>query len=84
MAGVRDEIADSLILEFRRTFPGLRGDREYQLVRELAAWRNLKPSVAELEAGGTSPAGRRDSLRSAVISSSWRRSSLRFARCLIG
>jgi hypothetical protein len=55
MATARDEISDSLLLEFRRTVPGLSEAAERQLVRKLAAWRSLKPSVAELEASGIGP-----------------------------
>jgi hypothetical protein len=58
MATARDEIADSLMLELRRTVPGLSEAAERQLVRKLAAWRSLKPSMAELEASGISPAHR--------------------------
>jgi hypothetical protein len=56
MAAARDEIADLLMLELRRTVPGLSEAAERQLVRKLAAWRSLKPSVAELEASGIGPA----------------------------
>jgi hypothetical protein len=55
MPTARDAISDSLLIEFRRTVPGLSEAAERQLVRKLAAWRSLKPSVAELEASGIGP-----------------------------
>jgi hypothetical protein len=53
--GTADEIAESLMQEFRRTEPGLSDEAERQIVRKLAAWGRLKPSMAELEASGLSP-----------------------------
>jgi hypothetical protein len=53
--GTADEIANSLMQQFRRTEPRLSGEAERQIVRKLAAWRRLKPSMAELEASGISP-----------------------------
>jgi hypothetical protein len=50
--GTADEIANSLMQEFRRTEPGLSGEAERQIVRKLAAWSRLKP---ELEASGMGP-----------------------------
>jgi hypothetical protein len=44
------------MLEFRRAMPGLSEAVERQLVHKLAAWRSLKPSMAELEASGIRPA----------------------------